>query len=397
MSKPTAGAKLLKWVQCMMLLAMLLIGCNSDTDPETAVQQTIAARDAEATQSAQASIPTPTATSTATPVTPTPTPTSAPPTATATATALPPTPQPTATATATLMPVTPLPPRPTLNTLLPPNFGSMSLSVGFLPDPTIINLTSGGDVDVSYLNNSFSCTGYATAAPDFRLFWSGNSDELNFMFIPDFSGDDTTLIINDPNGNWFCNDDFDGVNPGIRLNTAVSGQYDIWIGSYSSYENISGQLKITEFAIPLQLDPSPSTELNPSLDPNYGSVSLSSGFLPDPAVISLTSGGNVDVSYLNNGFGCNGYATAAPDFRLFWSGEGNELNFMFTANFGGDDTTLIINDPNGSWHCNDDFDGVSPGIRFNTALPGQYDIWIGSYSSENNISGQLNITEFAIP
>ncbi|MCB9006190.1 MAG: hypothetical protein H6656_02175 [Ardenticatenaceae bacterium] len=390
MSKPTTKATLLNQMHYLLLLVLVFTGCNSVRTDEvavqsTAVQQTIEARDAAATQQAAlataAVTPTfiPTATATATP---TSTATSVPPTATATA--------PPPTATATRIPPTPVPPRPTLSALLPPNFGSTSLLAGFLPDPTIISLTSGGGVDVSYLNG-FGCTGYATAAPDFRLIWSGNGGELSFMFNANSVGDDTTLIINDPNGNWYCNDDFAGVNPGIRFNTAVSGQYDIWIGSYSANDNISGQLNISELSNP------PNAGLDPSLEPNFGSTSLAFGFFPDPKEISLTSGGDVDVSYLNNGFGCTGYATAAPDFRLFWSGSGDALNFMFIPDFSGDDTTLIINDPVGNWYCNDDFAGVNPGIHLDTAVSGQYDIWIGSFSANDNISGILNITEFAIP
>lgn len=388
----------------LLLFVILFTACSAggvdSADMATAVQQTVTARDAleiaqEVTSTSIPPSPTSTSTATSTPL---------PPTATATATAVPPTSTaiaPPPAATATRVPptptFTPVPPRPELSTFLEPTFGSGSLSTGFLPDPYLVRMTSGGNVDVSYLNNGYGCTGHATTAPDFRLFWSGNGDELNFMFIPDSSSDDTTLIINDPNGNWYCNDDFAGVNPGISFNTAVSGQYDIWIGSFWFDENVSGQLNISELGFQPQITSTSPAGLDSSLEPNFGSKSLSSGFWPDPDEISLTSGGDVDVSYLNNGFGCTGYATAAPDFRLFWSGDGDELSFMFVANSSSDDTTLIINDPHGNWHCNDDFAGVNPGIHFDTAVSGQYDIWIGSYSANDNISGQLQITELGIP
>jgi hypothetical protein len=48
---------------------------------------------------------------------------------------------------------------------------------------------------------------------------------------------DTTLVINDPNGRWICNDDFGestGTNPGISFSTPDDGKYDIWVGVYSS-------------------------------------------------------------------------------------------------------------------------------------------------------------------
>jgi hypothetical protein len=63
-------------------------------------------------------------------------------------------------------------------------------------------------------------------------FQGGNYNEINFSA---FSEGDTTLIINDPNGNWFCDDDsgVNGMNPALSL-TPMSGQYDIWIGTYDN-------------------------------------------------------------------------------------------------------------------------------------------------------------------
>jgi cytoskeletal protein RodZ len=137
--------------------------------------------------------------------------------------------------------------------------------------------------------------------------------------------------------------------------------------------------------------------LDHSLPPYFGSISLSAGFLPDPYMVSLNSGGEVDVENLGIGSNCRGYASNAPDFRLHWSGEGDELNFLFTADLSSDDTTLIINDPFGNWYCNDDLAGLNPGISFGIGESGQYDVWIGSYISGDFISGQLTITEFSIP
>ncbi|MGD1996701.1 MAG: hypothetical protein PVH62_08005, partial [Anaerolineae bacterium] len=60
---------------------------------------------------------------------------------------------------------------------------------------------------------------------------------------------------------------------------------------------------------------------------------------------------------------------------------------------GGEDTTLVINDPNGSWRCNDDYSGLDPMVEFPNPFTGQYDIWVGSYSSGDYVNGTLYITE----
>jgi hypothetical protein len=134
----------------------------------------------------------------------------------------------------------------------------------------------------------------------------------------------------------------------------------------------------------------PTGRLDFGATPNYGSADLTSGFSPDPYAIGLTSGGGVDVSYL--GGSCLGYATSAPDFRLHYtSGAFALLRIYFV---GGGDTTLIINDPSGGWHCIDDsFGTLNPSLDFGSPASGQYDIWVGSYSADAFVSGTLYITE----
>jgi uncharacterized protein YraI len=130
--------------------------------------------------------------------------------------------------------------------------------------------------------------------------------------------------------------------------------------------------------------------LNFSLSPNYGSTALTSGFVPDPFTVAMTSGGNVDVSYL--GGGCTGFASSAPDYRVnYTSGGFPTLRFYF---IGSGDTTMIINTPGGSYVCVDDsFGTLNPTIDFNAPSSGAYDVWIGSFASGTFVSGTLNVTE----
>jgi serine protease Do len=105
-------------------------------------------------------------------------------------------------------------------------------------------MTSGGSIDAEYLGGG--CVGFAAAEPDFRLFWSGSSDELRIFFEADDDGD-ATMLVNLPNGDWTCNDDADGtLNPMVTVEDPSEGQFDIWVGSYSRGEFISGTLSITE-------------------------------------------------------------------------------------------------------------------------------------------------------
>jgi hypothetical protein len=130
-----------------------------------------------------------------------------------------------------------------------PNFGSVSLSADFEPDPHVKAVTSGGAVDVSYLGGE--CTGFASKAPDYRINWSGTTSEFRVIFEAANETDDTTLIINKADGSWSCNDDAnaDTLNPMVIIKNPVAGQYDVWVGSYSKGENIVGTLYVTEYDV----------------------------------------------------------------------------------------------------------------------------------------------------
>lgn len=110
-------------------------------------------------------------------------------------------------------------------------------------------MVSGGNLDASTANTGgVACAGWVTAQPDVIVNFDEMSGFLRFAFRPNTDGEDATLVINDGQGNWHCNDDASGLNPVIDLADAPPGQYDIWIGSYSASENIAGQLLITELS-----------------------------------------------------------------------------------------------------------------------------------------------------
>jgi S1-C subfamily serine protease len=268
-----------------------------------------------------------------------------------------------------------------------PTFGTVSLAAGFTPDPHTVEMLSGGEVEANYLGGG--CTGYAAVAPDYRLNWSGDSDELR-VFYAAADGSDTTLLINLPDGEWVCDDDSDsGLDPLIEIQDPLEGQYDIWVASYSAGDFIDGTLHITE----LDLEPNEvgADELDLTLEPFFGSTDLEAGFLPDPFEIDMTSGGSIDVEYL--GGSCVGFAATAPDFRLNWSGSSDELRIFFESD-DDSDATMIVNLPNGDWVCDDDADGtLNPMVTVEDPSEGQFDIWVGSYSRGEFISGTLSITE----
>ncbi|MGY6628105.1 MAG: peptidase S1 [Oceanicaulis sp.] len=130
------------------------------------------------------------------------------------------------------------------NFSLNPSYGTVALSGGFTPDPYIINLQAGGGIAAR--NVSSSCAGYIADAPDVRLQFSAGSLPL---IISTNARADTTLVINGPDGSWYCDDDGgQGFNASIRFNNPRSGQYDIWVGTFSSGQLQPAGLYISEIS-----------------------------------------------------------------------------------------------------------------------------------------------------
>jgi hypothetical protein len=82
--------------------------------------------------------------------------------------------------------------------------------------------------------------GYAIASPSLVFNYDGQgvssrSSGLQIRMNDNNNGYtcDTTLIIRDPNGQWYFNDDYSGWNAGLRMTNAPSGQYVVFIGTYN--------------------------------------------------------------------------------------------------------------------------------------------------------------------
>ena len=125
-------------------------------------------------------------------------------------------------------------------------------------------------------------------------------------------------------------------------------------------------------------------------DPNYGTVNLRTGFLPDPNVIAVSSGGDMNAAGI--GGNCTGFISNSPDVRLVYSS--GQLPLIISVDSGAD-TTLVVNAPDGSWHCDDDggVSGLNPSIRFNRPHSGRYEIWVGTYGGRTLQPARLHISE----
>lgn len=124
-----------------------------------------------------------------------------------------------------------------------PISGTLTLSGNFSPDPRTVDVRAGGTNDASDIGGA--CRGFISDAPDVRLSFSAGNLPLILSVA---SGADTTLVVNAPDGRWYCDDDGgeNGSNPMVRFNNPGSGRYEIWVGTYSSGSTQSARLHVSE-------------------------------------------------------------------------------------------------------------------------------------------------------
>jgi hypothetical protein len=115
------------------------------------------------------------------------------------------------------------------------------LSAGFDYDPLQRRFRGGGPNNAARLPGA--CTANVGTAPDFRVTCAAGGAPLIFRSV---STVDTTLVINGPDGRWYCDEDsFGDLDAEVRFNRPQSGAYDIWIGVVGRNE-ADAMLVVTE-------------------------------------------------------------------------------------------------------------------------------------------------------
>lgn len=268
-------------------------------------------------------------------------------------------------------------------------YGQVSLGSGFQPDPYNVTVMAGGAVDASRADDG--CVGYLDQRPSFSFRYTAGDYPL---FIGAYSEADTTIAVRAPNGSWSCDDDSGGaLNPLVSWEDPASGRYQIWVGRFGvENESAPAMLHISEVGGPQQMGGGGGGP-DFSLDPAYGTIDLASGFEPDPHTMSIAAGGSIDASVLGQP-GCLGWIARAPDYRVNWTAGSGELPLIFSVSSQAD-TTLVINDSQGNWLCDDDGgnEGLNPAITIAAPASGQYDIWVGTYAQGELQESTLHISE----
>ncbi|HEV7264835.1 MAG TPA: hypothetical protein VGN83_07945 [Falsiroseomonas sp.] len=267
-------------------------------------------------------------------------------------------------------------------------YATVSLNAGFLPDPHEVRLEAGGDMDAAAAGLGADCVGWIDPArADVTLTYTAGQFPL---FISAASQADTTLVVRDPSGQWHCNDDMTGVDPGVVLQRPASGEYRIWVGTLDRGQPQQATLRISEEP-PRAGNAATAQPPNITAPARYATVNLNAGFMPDPHAVGVEAGGDLDISTAGLGGDCVGWIDGSrADVTLNYTPGQFPLYFSATSSA---DTTLVLRDPSGTWHCNDDMTGLDPGVVLQRPAAGEYRIWVGTIERGRPQKATLRISE----
>lgn len=126
------------------------------------------------------------------------------------------------------------------------NLDVITLGSRFSPNPLEVKGIAGGDTPVKAIVSltktpTGECTGYASTKPNHTVELTDFFESLSLVVQ---SADDTALTIQGPGGIW-CNDDYQGKNPGVT-GQWLPGTYKIWVSSYAKNRTPTYTLRLTE-------------------------------------------------------------------------------------------------------------------------------------------------------
>ncbi|MGB3544502.1 hypothetical protein [Rubrivirga sp.] len=226
-----------------------------------------------------------------------------------------------------------------------------------------------------------ACRGYIEGSATVAMELSGDGP---FALRASGVETDLTMTVLTPSGMWFCSDDAEELDPGIQLDTAEDGLYRVWVGTFG--------------------DMGTSTDVSVSIAP--GEVVSMSSFGGDDGRVTQTEGMyagteiqsgngatelslNGDIAGANQsvmaggpvlnpveGAACQGFVSERPVLSVFSSF--NTLEFEASSG-DGEDLTMVVLAPDGTWTCSDDADGSDPAVSV-TGGEGEYSVWVGTFS-----------------
>ncbi|WP_179299501.1 hypothetical protein [Rubrivirga marina] len=232
------------------------------------------------------------------------------------------------------------------------------------------------------------CYGYVDpSAPDAAVEWGGGDLQIWVQ-----GGFDATLAVYGPDGAWSCNDDSNGVLPALSFEGAEAGRYVVWVGGFTPDPDGAS---VTLLAGP----PPPAPVLDPDAAPQAGVIEAAGGFEAEQGAItvSVEAGGPDSAQSFGDDAAsvyCAGYIDAGtPTAVVDYDADGG-TGVLTVGATAFDDLVLLVQNPDGSVLCNDDFNGTDPLVQIYDPESGRYVVWAGRFSiGSDPIDATLTISE----
>ncbi|WP_323037584.1 hypothetical protein [Pararhodobacter sp.] len=116
-----------------------------------------------------------------------------------------------------------------LNATAAPAVGQIEFGPGTRIDPRIIFDIQPSQTEAFGIGQG--CAGFITPSqPDLVITAQPGLPQLMVYMVSEADG---TLVISGPDGQLYCNDDFEQLNPGVMIPNAPAGDYAVFAGTYS--------------------------------------------------------------------------------------------------------------------------------------------------------------------
>ena len=257
---------------------------------------------------------------------------------------------------------------------------TVALTSSFEPDPLVLEVPAGGP----FSTGMDRCPGFVTQMATAAVELSAEEPLSLYVYARSRDEEDLTLAVRTPEGDVVCNDDADALDPGLLVEGASTGRYLVWVGSFSAHARTEEQpradLLFSEIEGPTASsssgEPAPEAyeggeDISLFAAAAHGTLALTPGF--SAREVAVVAGGPDAMSV--SGPDCAGTIDRdQPDVNVLFGEGGRRLSFAVES---GDDTTLLINLPNGRWLCSDDEERQNPALSLEEPEEGLYNVWVG--------------------
>lgn len=241
------------------------------------------------------------------------------------------------------------------------------------------------DQPMSDLPIGGSCPGHTGLdAPDAMVSVDGSESAISFYA---YSQTDLVIAVRSPDGAWLCNDDSYGLNPAVTFAPGPAGDYEVYVGAYGRGSTGSftlfGAVGQPDWAAAEgQGGGAGGTGLNTGADPAVGRLDFGPETRIDPRVIFDIAASQTEARGL--GDGCVGFINMdQPDLVIEALPALPQLMVYMVSEADG---VLVVVGPDGTVHCNDDFEGLNPGVMIPNPAEGDYAVFAGTYGGNGGVA-----------